>query len=305
MSQRLASSTANGKQDDTVDNSSSNDAVAQNNTFADQQGNSSDDERNQSSDHDDDSSADDDENDDGDGTDGDNEDGDNGDGTSKPGDEALDRAMHANHISTPAPEHHELVEWIGGNKDRQHLLDCNGISTSTDPATVSTLDCFFATFTSIPNITDMFTNLTTLRILIAPQITSVHGIETCVNLKHLWICECNVEDLSPIGRLTKLQELHIFDNAISSIDPLAPCTHLQVLNAEQNAISSVAVLGDLPLLENINLAHNRISQLPSSLSALSRLHTFNVAGNPIADFAVSLFKPMVVEFPFHGHPILQ
>ena len=191
MSQRLASSTANGKQDDTVDNSSSNDAVAQNNTFADQQGNSSDDERNQSSDHDDDSSADDDENDDGDGADGDNEDGDNGDGTSKPGDEALDRAMHANHISTPAPEHHELVEWIGGNKDRQHLLDCNGISTSTDPATVSTLDCFFATFTSIPDITDMFTNLTTLRILIAVS-SSLHSCSRMHKSMAFFLCPAPV-----------------------------------------------------------------------------------------------------------------
>ncbi|EGD75326.1 hypothetical protein PTSG_06976 [Salpingoeca rosetta] len=182
-----------------------------------------------------------------------------------------------------------LASWLEEKdpKDRQHLLDCNGVDVKQNPDTVQEMECFFTTFLAVRDVTSVFTQLTTLKILIAPQLTHIRGIEACPNLTELWICEGNVEDISPLATLTKLEKLYMYSNVIASLVPLGGCQELAHIDVEHNHISDISVLAQLPKLSFINAAHNALTQLPSSFATTTALHSLNIAGNNIADFSVS------------------
>lgn len=53
-----------------------------------------------------------------------------------------------------------------------------------------------------------FTQLTSLLIL-AQDITEIKGLECCLQLKMLWICETKITEIKNLNRLSKLTHLYL------------------------------------------------------------------------------------------------
>jgi Leucine-rich repeat (LRR) protein len=73
-------------------------------------------------------------------------------------------------------------------------------------------------------------------------ISSLAGIENCINLKILYMWDNSITDLSPLSGLTGLQSLCAMHNNISSVAAIAGLANLRNLELAGNNISDISQL---------------------------------------------------------------
>jgi len=160
---------------------------------------------------------------------------------------------------------------------------------------------------------NMLLSLDSLRFFdVVEDISSLSGLERCMNLRCLQMGHQNIPDISPIANLTKLKVLDLTQNRkISDITPLENLTELEWLNLDSNLITDISALKDLLKLEYLNLQYNSINDISvllnmkelrelwmshallsdlSSLSHLSKLELLWLTGCGIED--ISCLKNM-------------
>ena len=80
-----------------------------------------------------------------------------------------------------------------------HLIKCaaNGLNVNEIKTTpirfnenVKRIEMFFSGFPTIMHL-EKFPNLTILKV-VAQELSQISGLETCLNLVELWICECKI-----------------------------------------------------------------------------------------------------------------
>ncbi|MBQ1633020.1 MAG: leucine-rich repeat domain-containing protein [Clostridia bacterium] len=98
-------------------------------------------------------------------------------------------------------------------------------------------------------------------------------IQYCTELIALDLGHQQIEDISCLAGLTKLQILILADNRISDLTPLASMHDLIYLELFMNRISDVSPLSGLTNLKDLNICTNYISDLTPfySLTSLERL----------------------------------
>ncbi|KAH0517179.1 Leucine-rich repeat-containing protein 9 [Microtus ochrogaster] len=190
-----------------------------------------------------------------------------------------------------------------GNLNRSEIIKelclCNGLSyemVGQEGSDTSKLEMFFSGYPRIVGLS-LFPNLSSLTI-VAQDIREISGLETCLQLKELWIAECYIEGLET---LKNLNDLNLAGNLISSIGQcLDPNDQLEKLNLSGNQITSFKDLTNLtrlPLLKDLSLNDpqyktNPVCQLCNysthvlyHLPSLQRLDTFDVSAKQIKELA--------------------
>ncbi|MCJ8267900.1 MAG: leucine-rich repeat domain-containing protein, partial [Psychrosphaera sp.] len=114
------------------------------------------------------------------------------------------------------------------------------------------------------------------------NIVTLEGIEHFDNLKSLNLILNDIEDISPLGGLTKLTGLGLFDNKVKDVTALSNLTALQGLTLAYNDINNISPLAGLKKLTSLSLHFNEVGNL-STLSHLTRLRKLTLQHNQITD----------------------
>lgn len=137
------------------------------------------------------------------------------------------------------------------------------------------------------------------------NIVDLSGLEYAVNLESLNLYQNSVEELAPIGALTRLrvlnlggnsikdisalrgltalEELDLSHNRLTNIDALQKLTRLRLLHLEGNDISALTPLASLKSLEGLFLSGNLDDRSVSSLAGLTKLQRLMLADGRISD----------------------
>lgn len=114
------------------------------------------------------------------------------------------------------------------------------------------------------------------------DISSLQGLEKCINLASVDLSHNRITDLTPLAELKNIQTLTLSDNQIENLEPLQKLTRLQYLQLDRNRISSLQGLSELENLRALYLAENQIEAL-SPLEKLTKLRSLHLDGNRIQD----------------------
>ena len=191
------------------------------------------------------------------------------------------------------PGEHRIKDLSGienFTKLKRLTLDNNLI---TDLTPLANLDLTELNIRNNKELTDIsivqnFENLNQL-ILDSCGITqdNMEAICKCTNLTKLGLHGClNINDISKVSNLTKLQRLWIGRTSITSLDPIKELTTLKELDTNYNRnIKSIEPLKNLVNLEGLYCYGCSISDI-SPLSNLTKLVSLRIADNNIQDIAV-------------------
>jgi hypothetical protein len=94
--------------------------------------------------------------------------------------------------------------------------------------------------------------------------------------KQVWITDVDIEDLTPLTKLTELERLTLINNRLRDISPLAKLTRLKCLELSVNDIEDISPLVQLTDLTYLGVHRNPIaeSKRPLDFSAIQRLNRF-------------------------------
>nr|XP_048271838.1 leucine-rich repeat-containing protein 9 isoform X6 [Myodes glareolus] len=176
-----------------------------------------------------------------------------------------------------------------GNLNRSEIVKelclCNGLSyemVGQEGSDASKLEMFFSGYPLIVGLS-LFPNLTSLTI-VAQDIREISGLETCLQLKELWIAECYIEKIEGLQECRNLEKLYLYYNKISKIQNLEKLIRLEVLWLNHNMIRTIEGLETLKNLNDLNLAGNLISSIGRCLDPNDQLEKLNLSGNQITSF---------------------
>ncbi|XP_070259856.1 leucine-rich repeat-containing protein 9 isoform X3 [Myotis yumanensis] len=167
----------------------------------------------------------------------------------------------------------------------KELCLCNGLSYEMvvqEGSDTSKLEMFFSGYPCIVGLS-LFPNLTSLTI-VAQDIKEISGLETCLQLKELWIAECYLEKIEGLRECKNLEKLYLYYNKISKIESLEKLLKLEVLWLNHNTIKNIEGLQTLKNLNDLNLAGNLISSIGRCLDPNEQLEKLNLSGNQICSF---------------------
>ena len=117
------------------------------------------------------------------------------------------------------------------------------------------------------------------------EITDPTGLEHAAFLIHLSLKKNQIQDISPIAALTRLNYLDIGRNQIVDLSPLANLTNLKYLHLTQNPhITDLSPLANLTGLMELTLARLSITDI-TSLENLTQLTYLRLDSNQISDIS--------------------
>src|SRR5690606_26000165 len=111
------------------------------------------------------------------------------------------------------------------------------------------------------------------------QIDDLSPIEGLTKLESLRASMNPVEDVAPIAKLEKLDRLDLGRTQVRDIAPLASLTKLTELMLDNTPLSDVSALGKLEALEIVSLKNTAVKDF-SPLTGLKELKTVYVGGTP-------------------------
>ncbi|KAF3439439.1 hypothetical protein FNV43_RR17717 [Rhamnella rubrinervis] len=97
------------------------------------------------------------------------------------------------------------------------------------------------------------------------KLTSLEGLQSCINLKWLSVGNNKLESLKGIESFTKLTVLNAGNNKLKSMDAVKSIASLRALILNDNEISSICKLDQMKDLNTLVLSKNPISEIGKSL----------------------------------------
>ena len=121
-----------------------------------------------------------------------------------------------------------------------------------------------------------------------PVSLSEHMLEQLVGVAPLLIQldlrKTGLEDVSPIARLTCLQDLKLNDTQVNNLRVLSGLLHLQKLNVSGTQVSDLSPLTGLPNLQELDISITQIRDL-TPLTSLPKLQELDFSGTPVQDIS--------------------
>ncbi|XP_078607338.1 leucine-rich repeat- and IQ domain-containing protein 1-like isoform X3 [Branchiostoma floridae x Branchiostoma japonicum] len=120
------------------------------------------------------------------------------------------------------------------------------------------------------------------------HLPAAEHLQDCALLQHLNLASNTLTKPPNLDNHVLLRSLVLDDNSISSLDVLSSAwlPLLSLLSVKQNSLTKVSSLCHLMLLEHLDISYNQLEDVPGvagGVSACVRLHTLNVAGNPLTE----------------------
>jgi internalin A len=123
------------------------------------------------------------------------------------------------------------------------LCSANGIDIATlknGAIEVDTLEMFFGGLPALIGLR-YFDKLRVL-CLVSQDITNLNPLSEVANsLEELWICESSLKDLTGLETCKQLRRLYLYDCAIENGTPIAQLTSLDVLWIQNNRLRNMEV----------------------------------------------------------------
>ena len=116
------------------------------------------------------------------------------------------------------------------------------------------------------------------------KIRNLKGLEACKALASLELPGNEIEDISPLAGLERLQLLDLSGNQIRNLGPLEKVNALQYLNMESNEVEDLSPLAGLVNMRSLYLSDNRIAEL-RPLTKLEKLWSLYLSGNRIENLS--------------------
>ena len=126
-------------------------------------------------------------------------------------------------------------------------------------------------------------------------ISDLTGLEYATNLTSLNLGELfyywvwppelrtnQIQDITPLSGLTRLNSLDISNNQITDISALSGLTALETLALYNNQITDISALSGLSSLTSLDLEHNQITDI-TPLSGLTNLKSLELSSNQITN----------------------
>lgn len=113
-------------------------------------------------------------------------------------------------------------------------------------------------------------------------ISSLAGLEKCVNLQLVNFAKNEITDVTPLAGLKSLQSVDLGTNKITDVNPLKDLTSTQYLDLSANQITDAKPLAGLTRLSMLDLTANQIKDL-APLAGLTRLSSLYLGQNQITD----------------------
>ena len=101
------------------------------------------------------------------------------------------------------------------------------------------------------------------------NIKSLQGLEYAINLYNLQATYNQIEDLTPLSRLTQLTTLNLSNNLITDLTPLASLPELTTLIVQYNLLKDIRPLSGLAKLEKLHINRNEITDASPLVSIAS------------------------------------
>src|SRR5438552_1614668 len=125
-----------------------------------------------------------------------------------------------------------------------------------------------------------------LEFLVTPSITSLKGVECLTGLRSLDIGSLppgKVTDLSPLARLTKLEDISVMRNPIASLEPLGKLPKLTQIYMSLIPVElDLTPLASAPKLDYLDIEHDSIKSL-APLGSVTTLRTIKFRNGQLAD----------------------
>ncbi len=134
------------------------------------------------------------------------------------------------------------------------------------------------------------------------QITRLDGIEQCPNLQWVDLFSNDIQNLTPLSALEKLESLNMHHNRITDITPLANLSTLKRLYLDHNQIKDIQALRHLSQLQSLSLDNNQIEDL-TPLAKLADLEQLGVSANAIEDISPLVNLTGLKNLYLSGNPI--
>ena len=105
------------------------------------------------------------------------------------------------------------------------------------------------------------------------------------SLKRLYLDSCGISDVTALGQLTSLTELHLAGNSLSGISPLSGCRALEILDLSSAGLSDLSPLASLHNLSELNLSYNQPATLVP-LASCPKLRKIDLSNCELTDISV-------------------
>ncbi|KAI8504763.1 hypothetical protein Bbelb_178810, partial [Branchiostoma belcheri] len=120
------------------------------------------------------------------------------------------------------------------------------------------------------------------------HLPAAEHLQDCALLQHLNLASNTLTKPPSLNNHVLLRSLVLDDNSIFSLDVLSTAwlPLLSQLSVKQNSLTQVSSLCHLILLEHLDVSYNQLEDVAGvagGVSACVRLHTLNVAGNPLTE----------------------
>ena len=116
-------------------------------------------------------------------------------------------------------------------------------------------------------------------------IKNLEGLQHCVSVAEIRLAENEIEDLSSLTGLKRLQSLSLEKNVITDITAVGTLAALQYLNLEHNQVRDLTPLRGLVKMNSLYLTDNRIADI-SMLVDLKKVWSLYIGDNVITDISV-------------------
>jgi|GEM_PF-4343900 len=116
-------------------------------------------------------------------------------------------------------------------------------------------------------------------------ISSLEGLQYAKNLEYLSIRNCDIKDISVLGSLTQLNELHIVNCKVSNISALSTLSNLRIVDLKNNQIQDISSLKGLNEINQLILSGNQIKSI-NALSEMKHLTRLDLSDNQLQDISV-------------------
>lgn len=117
------------------------------------------------------------------------------------------------------------------------------------------------------------------------NVLELKGIEYCINMTTLVVANTEIEDITPVSSLTKLECLSLACNDIKEIDSIKSLINLKRLYLGHNMITDISAISGLVNLEKVSFRGNEIIDI-TPFAKLVNVKELSLEENEIIDISV-------------------
>ncbi len=133
------------------------------------------------------------------------------------------------------------------------------------------------------------------------QVNDLTPLARLTGLQQLWLNATQIRDLTPLVKLTSLQELALGEAPVRDLTPLATLTELKWLWLSDTQVSDLTPLAGLKSLEWLDLKNTQVNDL-TPLAKLTSLQKLELENTPVSKEQVKTLQQTLPNCEIYWSP---